>query len=207
MGGVSNLRARNYKIEEVDNFKVKLIAGKIIPAIATTTAMVVGAVGIEIIKYILQKGPEVYKNVTINLALPLFIFNDPLPPQEITDKEFDPIMCGPVKAIPSSTYIFILEFNKWKKIEVQGPLTVEELKNKFEKDFNIEVSMITYGTSTIYTSFGKDSKARLGMNVRDAIVSVTKKELPKWRVILQIGVSGNTTDGIDCLLPDVKYFV
>lgn len=45
MGGVSNLRARNYKIDEVDNFKVKLIAGKIIPAIATTTAMVVGAVG------------------------------------------------------------------------------------------------------------------------------------------------------------------
>jgi hypothetical protein len=46
MGGVSNLRARNYRIDEVDNFRVKLIAGKIIPAIATTTAMVVGAVGI-----------------------------------------------------------------------------------------------------------------------------------------------------------------
>lgn len=56
MSGVSNLRARNYKIEEVDNFKVKLIAGKIIPAIATTTALVVGAVGIEIIKYFLKKG-------------------------------------------------------------------------------------------------------------------------------------------------------
>jgi ubiquitin-activating enzyme E1 len=46
MGGVANLRARNYKIEEVDNFKVKLIAGKIIPAIATSTALIVGAVGI-----------------------------------------------------------------------------------------------------------------------------------------------------------------
>jgi ubiquitin-activating enzyme E1 len=86
MGGVSNLRARNYKIEEVDNFKVKLIAGKIIPAIATTTAMVVGAVGIEIIKFIQKKPAEVYKNVTINLALPLWVFNDPLPPIEITDK-------------------------------------------------------------------------------------------------------------------------
>jgi len=46
MGGVSNLRARNYRIEEVDNFKVKLIAGKIIPAIATSTALIVGVVGI-----------------------------------------------------------------------------------------------------------------------------------------------------------------
>lgn len=57
VAGVSNLRARNYKIEEVDNFKVKLIAGKIIPAIATTTAMVVGAVGIEILKKILNHKP------------------------------------------------------------------------------------------------------------------------------------------------------
>ncbi len=46
MGGVSNLRARNYRIEEVDNFKVKLIAGKIIPAIATSTVLIVGVVGI-----------------------------------------------------------------------------------------------------------------------------------------------------------------
>ena len=86
MGGVSNLRARNYKIDEVDNFTVKLIAGKIIPAIATTTAMVVGAVGIEIIKFLLNKKAEVFKNVTINLALPLWVFNDPLPPIEMVDK-------------------------------------------------------------------------------------------------------------------------
>ena len=54
VGSVANLRARNYSIKEVDNFQVKLIAGKIVPALATTTAMVVGAVGLEIIKYLLQ---------------------------------------------------------------------------------------------------------------------------------------------------------
>ena len=34
-----NLRARNYGIEEIDKFAAKLKAGRIIPAIATTTAM------------------------------------------------------------------------------------------------------------------------------------------------------------------------
>jgi len=66
--------------------------------------------------------------------------------------------------------------------------------------------MITYGTSTIYTSFGKESKARLPLNVRQAIETVTKKPVPEWRNILLLGISGNTADGIDCLLPDIKYF-
>ena len=50
MTATANLRARNYKINEAERFKIKMIAGKIIPAIATATAMVVGAVGLELLK-------------------------------------------------------------------------------------------------------------------------------------------------------------
>lgn len=77
--------------------------------------MVVGAVGLEVIKFLVGKKAGAYKNLTCNLALPLWVFNDPIEAIVNTDKEFDPIMCGPIKVIPGSIYYVMKSLLNGKK--------------------------------------------------------------------------------------------
>ena len=81
IAGLANMRARNYSIPEVDKLKAKFIAGRIIPAIATTTAMATGLVCLELYKVILGQKVEKYHNSFANLALPLFSMAEPVLPK------------------------------------------------------------------------------------------------------------------------------
>jgi ubiquitin-activating enzyme E1 len=83
IAATANLRAQNYEIQIVERSVIKRIAGKIIPAIATTTAMVTGLVCLEVYKFIQgHKTVEPFRNVFVNLALPFFGFSEPVPPKQ-----------------------------------------------------------------------------------------------------------------------------
>jgi len=84
VAAVSNLRARNYAIPEADLHTSRGIAGRITPAIATTTAMVTAAICVELYKVVLNKPIEQLKNTFSNLALPLFTSAEPDPPKSTT---------------------------------------------------------------------------------------------------------------------------
>ncbi|MED6274607.1 E1 ubiquitin-activating protein [Characodon lateralis] len=78
----SNLRAENYNIPAADRHQSKRIAGRIIPAIATTTAAVAGLMCLELLKLIQgQKNIGSYRTAYLNLAVQYFVLSQPCRPQ------------------------------------------------------------------------------------------------------------------------------
>lgn len=145
----SNLRAQNYSIAEADRHKTKFIAGKIIPAIATTTALVTGLVILELYKIVDGKEDiEQYKNGFVNLALPFFGFSEP-------------IASPKGKYMGSSGEVMIDKL--WDRFEVED-VTLKEFLDDF-KEKGLDIIMLSSGVSLLYASFYPASKLkdRLGL--------------------------------------------
>ena len=82
----SNLRAEIFKIEKCDKIKTKLIAGKIIPAVASTTAAIVGLVSLQLYTLYQTNDIKFLRNSYINLALSKISFCCPIKYEETNDE-------------------------------------------------------------------------------------------------------------------------
>lgn len=74
---IGNCRASCYKLEPMDWITVKLKAGRIVPALATTTASISGLQTLELVKIL--KGCELtdHRNIFLNLAVPYMQASEP----------------------------------------------------------------------------------------------------------------------------------
>ena len=179
------MRAENYKIELADRHKTKFIAGKIIPAIATTTALVTGLVILELYK-ILDGNDDIekYKNGFVNLALPFFGFSEPIasPKDKYVSKNGD-----------------VAIDKLWDRFEVED-VTLRQLIDHFEEK-GLTITMLSSGVSLLYASFFAKSKLqeRYDMKLSELVAFISKKPIPEHQknVIFEICVEDQTEEDVE----------
>ena len=161
----SNCRAINYGIQTADKFKTKGIAGKIIPAIVTTTSLVSGFAMIELIKVFQNFNKiEKYSNVFANLALPVIAISDPI---EI-----------------KKTKVGNLEYSVWDTIVFDDMKVTELIKKVIEtiQDETMTVTAISSGPFQLY-SVNHSNKLifeRQNMKVSDIYKKITNDSMLKY---------------------------
>lgn len=219
----ANLRARNYYIQEAPRHEIKLTAGKIIPAIATTTAMVVGIVGFEMMKYfavntgLIARDPmDVFKNSSCNLAIPTWNFNFVSSAIEFKDVEpgENSIYINGAKAleIKDPKTGEMRKITKWDRILFKSPTTIEQIVNYFKENYQVDVYMFICQDKTFYHSKSrwqnvKEAAAkRFKMTIEEAYENESKTVLDESRKVLTISIMGKQIQGNKPVqLPDLKY--
>jgi ubiquitin-activating enzyme E1 len=151
----SNIRAINYGIPVVDRQQTKGIAGRIIPAIATTTSAVSGLALLEVLKYLQEMNKvEMYRSTFINLAEPVLVYSDPLD--------------APMMDIAG------IKVNSWTKFEYTKDSTLGEFKDFYDKMFNVSINLIVIGTAMVYAEFlgGNNLDKKLSQVIFETLDSI-----------------------------------
>ncbi|CAL1609434.1 unnamed protein product [Knipowitschia caucasica] len=185
----SNLRAENYDIPAVDRHESKRIVGRIIPAIATTTAAVSGLMCLELFKLVQgHQKIQFYKTAFINLAVMHF-----------------------VQCLPSRVKAFTVagkQFTLWDNFLVEGrrrggqEMTLEQLIQFIKERFDLKVCCLFYGRSLLY--YGQED--RLKQRVSELIEKVTQEEIPPHKNMMELVPSFD--EDVDCeLVPNIHYLL
>jgi ubiquitin-activating enzyme E1 len=156
----SNARAINYQIKPVDKLKTKGIAGKIIPAIATTTSLVSGLVALEYYKLVNTSNKlEVFRDTYVNLAISLYNYTEPLEVRKQKIKD--------------------LEFTFWDSFEFYDA-TLQDVIDHFSNKYDIDITGFTVGQTMLLTSFLPQAKQkdRKKKKFNEVYYEITKEQPP-----------------------------
>ncbi|RLN93358.1 hypothetical protein BBJ28_00015538 [Nothophytophthora sp. Chile5] len=150
----SNLRAFNYRIRDASRHKCKMIAGKIIPAIATTTASVTGLAMLEMLKLIQQKDLEAFKDSSNSLGINMYLMQEPAEPARAKD-EYDVVEMSEVKCKPTG-------FTKWDStvIELSSGATLDEFLVQFKAKTELNCDLLFHSVAEMGSTSSGDKDLR-----------------------------------------------
>jgi ubiquitin-activating enzyme E1 len=143
----SNLRALCYGIAPVDAMETRRVAGRIVPAMISTTAFVSALSCVELLKLVQGAPLERHRNGFINLALPFFAYTSPISAERISGLQGT-----------SYTLWDRITVKEGQKSAGKGGITLKSFLRRVAKKAgadpnSISVATVSYGPYMIYASF------------------------------------------------------
>ena len=182
INSASNLRAQNYGIPVATYNETKGIAGRIIPAIATTTSVVSGLIVLEMFKYMYNNKLESYRSTFVNLADTTLVYSEPIQAKTIE--------------------IAGVKFNDWTRFEYYENSTFGKFKEYFEKVFKTTISMIVYDSKLLFADFMDDNDGLLDMKL-DAVIKSKNSDVDFSNSVLFSLASSDD----DVNLPEIHFII
>jgi ubiquitin-activating enzyme E1 len=169
----AHIRCRIYGIRPVDALEVKRIAGNIIPALATTTAMVAGLVCLELVKAIRiletdlspNRAIELLRNSFVNLALPIMSFAQPVPPETFHLET------------PGARQTFTV----WDSLPAPDSvdiLTVASLADHLQEKFGVWLESVSLADHLLYADFMGDEAQHVQLTVKELVGLTATTTMP-----------------------------
>ena len=187
---LSNLRARNYIISEVEKNKILMLGGKIMAAVPTSTASVVGHLCYNLILLLYTRDFEnIIKDGHFYLDNGEYLF---LPPEEVEENE------EPIK-----------EF-----IEIKGSKTLKEFLEYIKNENNIEINHCELNGKIIYDKkryplerLKKKQNEKLEKKIEDIFYKQISNEEKNENKDLFISITGYRNNEKIENFPLIKYII
>ena len=191
----ANLRAKNYRIPLSNEQKTKMIAGKIVPAIANTNAMITGFACMQLISLLNSNDISLIKNCYFDTAFNLYQFNNPSDVIHIHDQEYNPILDGPSIAIPNGWTV-------WDIINIKGPMTCKEFIDCLKRKYNVNILGIACNRQSIIQLFMPSKAKKLPLLIEE--IYEKSSGLKKDQKSLWLEISGEINN-VNVIMPKIKY--
>ena len=193
----TNLRAENYDIEKCDISKVKMVAGKIVPAIASTTAAVVGIVALQL--YIMKTTDDIknLRNCYFDLARNVICFENLRMNKFIKDGN-DKLEEGKkrYKLIPE-------KYSIWDYLIINQTLTIKQFLDYMKKKYNVEVTSIISKKINLFLKNNSSSDI-FDKKIEEVYNNISSIKLFENQKYLMLEISGEVDDCI-AKMPLIKY--
>jgi len=192
---MANCRSTNYKLDPMDWITVKLKAGRIVPALATTTAAVAGLQTLELVKLLKQCKKTDHRNIFLNLAVPIMQASEP----------------GDVIKTKLTEDIEVTLWDRWEVKKGKDVKLMEVIKHIEETYEGLEVRDVMRGNAPLYFAAimnapGKEQDKEKALNSKVSELAGSENDDKYVDINITCIKKGDYEDKILVGVPPVRVF-